>query len=204
MNKNTVWMVGMAALGAAVCAPVEADLPAGACCFYDDDCNLLCEIVSETLCNAVNGVFLGEGTDCTNDPCEDYGACCFLGNLSCEDLLTEQACLDSGGVWQGACTSCDVITCPLTAACCLPDGVCMRLTHDDCADLGDLYQGFPTDCATVECVGACCFDDGTCLAALTWDDCEIGHGGHFQGHGSGCESSACPFRAHRPPSQQRW
>jgi hypothetical protein len=165
-------------------------LPAGACCFYDDDCNLLCEVVSEMLCDLLGGLYQGEGTDCDPDPCIDFGACCF-DDLSCIDGQTQEDCQNAGGAWQGPCTICEEVTCPVTGACCFPDGSCLSLEHNDCVSMGGIYQGFGTACDTTDCNGACCFDDGTCLGDITWDDC-AGMGGNFLGHGSTCNPNICP------------
>jgi hypothetical protein len=65
--KGTRWLAVVGGLVIVLSAtPASAD---GACCFYDSDCNLLCEIISEVLCDAIGGVYQGDGTDCDPNPC---------------------------------------------------------------------------------------------------------------------------------------
>jgi FtsP/CotA-like multicopper oxidase with cupredoxin domain len=78
-------------------------------------------------------------------------------------------------------------------ACCIPDGSCVLVTSNQCANLGGTFQGIGTSCSPNPCqppVGACCFNDGTC-EVLTMSNC-VARGGTYLGDGSTCSSNLCP------------
>jgi len=77
--------------------------PTGGCCS-----NGLCSILTEAECLASGGSYLGDGSDCSGDPC-NMGACC-APDGSCTEL-TEADCLNSGGVYHGGGTICANTVC---------------------------------------------------------------------------------------------
>jgi len=107
------------------------------------------------------------------------GACC-LGDRSCMDDVTQNACVnDLGGEFLGLYSICalDDDGCTGFGACC-PDGgpsICAIKTEAECAD--DIYKGDGTSCDPVvdPCdndTGACCTYDGAC-SVMNEYDCEI-------------------------------
>ena len=136
--------------------------------------------------------YLGDGTDCTEDPCEDEseedptGACCD------GDSCTIVTALECEGTYQGDdsdCTSCDT-----PGACCV-EGVCLEgLTSAQCLENTGFYQGDgstcdPDPCNPVNSLGSCCFV-GSCQT-LDQETCE-GFDGTYLGDGTNCTSDPCP------------
>ncbi len=78
-------------------------------------------------------------------------------------------------------------------ACCFGDGACLQGTELECNATGGTYLGDYSDCAETECDGACCFTNGFCLD-LNQDTCQSIPDGAFQGHGTRCAGTECPFR----------
>ena len=99
-----------------------SDIPTGACCIEQS-----CVVLTESACSASLGVYQGDGTDCSNDPCggDPTGACCF----SCAEGAPAAPC--------------PVFTGPV-----LP---CVELTGADCVAAGGLYVGDNTTCASGPC-----------------------------------------------------
>lgn len=78
---------------------VPGALPVGACCL-----SAVCEgPIAAAGCVALGGVYLGDGSLCTPNPC--VGACCLLDD-SCQETLDEAGCLTLGGIFRGAGTDC--------------------------------------------------------------------------------------------------
>lgn len=92
----------------------------GACCHGPSDCVL----DSAAHCAATGGVYMGDGTDCSTDPCEvinpPTGGCCFpLG--FCE-VHTPGDCAAAGGTYLGNGTTCVGANCPRLGTCCCAQG----------------------------------------------------------------------------------
>ena len=80
----------------------------GACCLPGG----VCSILSQSQCTAQGGVYQGNNTTCSPNPCiiED-GACC-MPNGTCVEL-TQAQCIAQGGNYQGDETDCESMFCPL-------------------------------------------------------------------------------------------
>ena len=130
--------------------PPDCDEPLGACCVGTS-----CSIELQSECEQVlGGTFLGDGTDCSGDPCTPTGACCF-GDL-CQEDFTEADCTGFGGTYVGDGTDCSGDPCDTgdpTGSCSfacsgnsqLP---CFEATQADCLAAGGTYQGDNTDCTS--------------------------------------------------------
>ncbi len=147
----------------------------GACCFADGSCTE----VLEADCLASGGVYQGDGTLCTPNPCPQLGTCCISG--VCTFVL--QA--DCAGVWtEGG--SCEPNPCTVpTGSCCYPDGTCAVTIQADCTATW-LLDGVcePNTCA--QPTGSCCYPDGSCAVTLL-ADCT----GNWTMFGV-CEPNTCP------------
>lgn len=91
--------------------------PPGACCLVDGSC----VEVTEEECDAMGGMFNGDGVTCMQVTCvQPDGACC-LADGSCVEL-TEEECDDMGGMYNGDFSLCVDVTC---------EQPCHVLTLDD-------------------------------------------------------------------------
>jgi hypothetical protein len=82
------------------CVPIY-----GACCDEAGGCAW----VTEEMCAAQGGSYLGDWTECVpNNPCPPAGACCLDMDGTCE-LLTEEACGVQGGQYQGDESTCEPV-----------------------------------------------------------------------------------------------
>lgn len=74
--------------------------PTGGCCV-----GLGCSVVTDSQCTAMGGSYLGDGSDCTNDPCAvtAIGFCCVGGACS---VLPQADCDAAGGIYGGDGTDC--------------------------------------------------------------------------------------------------
>ncbi|MFH0983457.1 MAG: hypothetical protein V2A79_18215 [Planctomycetota bacterium] len=153
----------------------------GACC---DPLTGNCTRTAATGCA---GNYLGDGTDCTPNPCPPppTGACCDPATGACT-VTTQLGC---AGEYQGDGTDCDPNPC--IGACCDPlTGACTETTETGCT--GN-YQGDGTDCDPNPCpppTGACCRPDGSCLEDITSNACEQQWGGTWKGPGTACPEFA--------------
>lgn len=79
----------------------------GACCYTDEEGDK-CAIVTQEVCDFLQGDFKGLGTDCTacQPPPEPTGSCC-LPDGECVDGLTQEECENQAGTWfeGGDCTT---------------------------------------------------------------------------------------------------
>jgi hypothetical protein len=75
--------------------------PTGGCCQ-----GIVCAIQTAIQCNAVDGTYLGDGSDCVDDPCAvaKIGACCLSGN--CTVTTVEDCEQVIGGTFLGDETDC--------------------------------------------------------------------------------------------------
>ncbi|MDG2423185.1 MAG: hypothetical protein P8M22_04330 [Phycisphaerales bacterium] len=161
--------------------------PTGACCV-----NFSCSIQTQLGCVEQGGDYLGDGTNCSDNPCAGVGACC-IGS-ECLEVTSDQ-CSSNGGDFYGDGTTCANITCedpPAVGACCV-DNSCFSATADDCGNADGSYQGDNTNCADVDCgggnvTGACCYDNScavtTIVACITID-------GEYQGDDTDCSDDPC-------------
>ena len=147
--------------------------PVGGCCS-----GTFCSIATESDCG---GTYLGDGTDCSGQPCTPTGACCVLTSCS----ITTQA--DCGGTYQGDGSDCSGDPCvpDPTGACCVGTS-CSITTQAGCSGT---YQGDGSDCSGNPCApdptGACCV--GTSCSITTPSGCS----GTYQGDGSDCSGDPC-------------
>ncbi|MDP7028759.1 MAG: hypothetical protein QF733_00895 [Phycisphaerales bacterium] len=74
--------------------------PTGGCCT-----GITCTVMTEAVCAGVGGTYLGDGTDCSADPCGQtaIGGCCLSG--TCE-VMAEADCDTAGGIYLGDDTDC--------------------------------------------------------------------------------------------------
>ncbi len=80
----------------------------GACCITDGSC----VTVSSNMCQQLGGVYHGDNTSCTPNPCPPpVGACC-LPTGDCTNVTAVQ-CAALGGTYQGAGTVCAPDLCPV-------------------------------------------------------------------------------------------
>lgn len=118
----------------------------GACC-----APLGCSVTTQTNCASQGGIYQGNGTTCSPNPCvQPTGACCAVGGAC--TLLSSTSCSSSGGTYRGDGTSCSPNPCPQpTGACCARNGTCSAVTQSACAGAGGAYQGDGTTCEAVSC-----------------------------------------------------
>jgi hypothetical protein len=75
--------------------------PTGGCCN-----GIVCVIQTAAQCGLIDGTYLGDGTDCDDDPCNEtaIGACCRTGECT---VATEDHCeTNIGGIYRGDGTDC--------------------------------------------------------------------------------------------------
>jgi V8-like Glu-specific endopeptidase len=128
--------------------------PVGACCLQTD-----CSLQTQIGCGNIGGDYLGDGTNCSNNPCapvDPTGACCLSNNCF---VGTAEDCSNGGGDYQGDSSACADVDCggggDPVGACCIGDN-CIIETAQACGNSSGLYQGDDTECADVNCGG----DDG--------------------------------------------
>ena len=139
------------------CCDTAPPPPTGACCTSGGFCT---ENQTESECEAAGGVWQGQGTDCSPNPCPTETQACCYPDGTCIDRLSA-SCLATGGTPQGAGTNCAGVNCPQpTGACCASDGTCTPdQTEADCIAAGNVWQGAGTVCNPNPCPipqGACC------------------------------------------------
>jgi hypothetical protein len=158
----------------------------GACCFDDETCTE----IEQILCSTLGGTFIGEGSTCDDGVC-NLGACC-RGDGTCdEDLFAFQCASGLADHFQAA-------TCNDIAAICNPRGLCC--VNDDCividpdnnidfvdADVCETVLSGLAGPAGSRCgdyagdacdLGSCCVDD-TCTENLRLFECDA-MGGDFR------------------------
>ncbi|MFQ5500737.1 MAG: S8 family serine peptidase [Phycisphaerae bacterium] len=161
----------------------------GACCGADGSCT----IREQANCMAIGGVYQGDGTSCTPNPCpQPMGACCFVDGSCLVQSLVD--CSAANGTFQGVNTVCTPNPCPQpTGGCCHIDGTCTQETAASCTAGGGVYQGdnipcFPNPCPPPS--GACCDAVGSC-GIQPASEC-VAQGGTYMGHGTVCTPNPCP------------
>jgi FtsP/CotA-like multicopper oxidase with cupredoxin domain len=79
----------------------------GACCQGS-----ACTLQTSTACVALPGIYQGDGTTCSPNPCfVPTGACC-ANNGTCTDA-TQTTCVGGGGTYQGDGSTCATVSCPV-------------------------------------------------------------------------------------------
>lgn len=79
----------------------------GSCCT-----GAICQVVTEAGCLMLGGVYGGDGTSCSPNPCADpFGACCADDGSCMETTLS--ACETEEGTFQGEGTTCQPLLCPI-------------------------------------------------------------------------------------------
>jgi spore coat protein A len=79
----------------------------GACCQGST-----CSILTSAGCAAVSGVYQGDGTSCSPNPCVTAtGACCSPAGTCAVD--TQTACTSGGGTYQGDGSTCETVECSI-------------------------------------------------------------------------------------------
>ena len=127
--------------------------PSGACCIGTS-----CQIYALIECDNFGGVFQGDGTNCTDSPCNlAIGACC-LSSGSCASVAESQ-CANVGGEYQGDGVPCDGEIClpEPTGACCI--NTSCSITEE--ASCSGTWLGADTDC-----VGTPCTDNN--FSGIAW------------------------------------
>jgi hypothetical protein len=132
--------------------------PEGACC-NGFDC--IGPIPQEDCLGHEGYVYLGDGTECTPNPCR--GACCFADG-SCDDAHNAISCAAAGGTFGGAGSLCTPTNpCPQPGACCHTDGTCTYGFATECAALGGIFKGDLVTCEQAGCTPMCahtiCLED---------------------------------------------
>ncbi len=120
----------------------------GACCQGDD-----CSIRTQAECAAVGGVYQGDGTNCSPNPCfVPEGACCVGSTCT---VRTAASCSSVGGTYQGDGTDCSPNPCYVPEGACCVGSDCSILTPSACAGVSGVYQGNGTDCSPNPCESVC-------------------------------------------------
>ena len=175
----------------------------GACCRLDGSCS----VTTQRTCERQGGIYRGNGTTCTPNPCSPpTGACCIYddnGIPTCS-RTTAATCARLDGLYMGDGTNCATTPCPVVlvlGACCIdqPNGnaSCFETSEQDCALSGGTYVGDGTLCAGGDCIdatdptGACCvhFPFGSC-SDVSELECNL-FGGVYQGNGTTCAETLC-------------
>ncbi len=79
----------------------------GACCQGST-----CSVVTPAVCTGLPGVYQGNGTSCSPNPCVVVtGACCAASGTCSE--VTQTACQTAGGVYQGNSSTCSTVECSI-------------------------------------------------------------------------------------------
>lgn len=155
----------------------------GACCYLDGSC----DVITESACASTGGLYEGDNTVCSPNPCPvPTGACCY-DDGTCA-VVTEASCTGDDGAWAGAGVTCVQAACPGVGACCFADGNCAVMLEADCdALLGD-WLGASSSCTPDPCpdpTGACCVNGFDCYI-LTATECVSDSFGSYQGDGTPC------------------
>ncbi len=104
-DSDDDWFVDDVCIGTLADCPLPT--PTGACCLAGGTC----QIQTSANCSAAGGVYQGDNTLCSPNPCtQPTGACC-ISDGSCQ-VLTSADCGTAGGTYQGDDTSCSPNDCP--------------------------------------------------------------------------------------------
>ncbi|HEY3175854.1 MAG TPA: multicopper oxidase domain-containing protein [Candidatus Polarisedimenticolia bacterium] len=72
----------------------------------------VCSVRTSADCAAVGGVYQGNGTSCSPNPCIVISGACCANSGTCSEG-TQTACVTGGGTYQGDGTTCATATCPI-------------------------------------------------------------------------------------------
>ncbi len=176
--------------------------PTGACCIPVATPEDRCLVLTPLQCLQQGGTYQGNGSVCPPsgfcDPTAT-GACCVptpIPEGRCLELTALQ-CAAALGVYHGNGTVCppnSTLCFPgQRGACCVDvdDGpaqfdTCVRVTPQQCLELGGFFQGVNTFCQ----VRACCFDNGFCQDMDP--RCCMASGGTPAPAGALCSNTTCP------------
>ncbi len=170
--------------------PFQCASATGGCCFADASCELL----SESDCGTLNGIWAGADVTCTQADCQPSpGACCVESTGACTEV-DEATCVAFGGAFH-ANESCATWICFPEGACCLANGDCTGpVQQETCVGFGGTFMGHGTDCATIDCpdpIGWCCPEDGSFCSDMTESQCDA-FGATWGGVGTSCDdATAC-------------
>jgi hypothetical protein len=167
--------------------------PVGRCCYANPFNNQpQCGVTTRDGCRALNGVYYGDGTDCSTG-CEELGACCDpAGN--CRRTQRFICELDPANVFRPG-VLCFPSPCPTlnVGSCCFPNGACVDgVTDALCAANGGIWRA--STCNTDPCPpgppdkGACCVL-GRCSETSSSECTAVG--GRFYVNRT-CNPSPCP------------
>jgi hypothetical protein len=162
----------------------------GACCLPGG----LCQQLTAAACQTAAGVYLGDGTSCTPNPCTPTGACCIKNatGTTCQ-ILSAGDCATAGGTYIGNGTSCTPDPCiSPTGACCIPGIPCQIMTATDCQSHGGSYMGNNSTCSPNPCLpprGACCLPSGGCVMVPAAQCAQ--YGGVYMGDYVPCSQIQC-------------
>ena len=155
------------------CSGTTPCVAQGACCFIDD-VEVVCEQVSEDICQYLEGEWQPL-TRCWEGECPTLGRCCVSdgSELACSNRFDSQ-CDAMGGIWTAE-NTCEGPTCPPFGACCYEfagDSHCIFVTNAECVwRQGSWSEG--SECEVAECdLGACCIienGDPRCVVAYRRD-----------------------------------
>lgn len=160
--------------------------PTGRCCFTNGDC----QILTGPQCNALGGIYMNDGSNCTEFDCATLGRCCINNNfvVTCS-YVNVATCFTTPGAsyWQPGVT-CEQSPCAPFGACCRNDGggsFCYITAEFLCVALNGVWHGDNIDCSSVNCdsVGACCTPKG-CLSTT---EAQCAGQGIWLGLGSNCD-----------------
>jgi len=71
-----------------------------------------CSVETPASCTTLGGLYQGDGTSCSPNPCvEPFGGCCASNGTCTED--TQSLCEGGGGVFQGDGSTCGTVECPI-------------------------------------------------------------------------------------------
>ena len=155
---------GLTGCGKIVVYSKDESPKSGACCV-----DTSCVYGTLTQCDSLNGIYLGDNTDCSDRRCQPKGACRI--SETCFTDYTETDCVSEGGIFVGNGTDCVDDPHQILedwdemGACCV-NGVCTNTTEADCSGV---WYGPTVMCHEV----SNCYADGTTgLKEVTNCECD--------------------------------
>lgn len=159
-----------------------------------------CTVVTEAACEAVCGVYSGDGTDCSVSCAEVEPVlhpCCFEGD--CYNDMTRCDCEAECGYWLPEEEDCVEVICFADAshACCI-NGSCTQLTQCECEMQFGIWDPEEESCVEYLCpfdlYHPCCIA-GVCYDMVLEEDCTT-EGGTFESGELSCTQVECPLPLH--------
>ena len=178
----------------------------GACCSATT-----CTLVSPASCQAASGLYQGDGTSCTPNPCLlAEGETCIVASECVSGNCADSVCCDLA--CDGAAEACNapgsVGTCIQTGACC--DGSsCSETSNAGCLAASSDYQGDGTTCATNPCPsadGEACASGAECLSGFCADSvcCDSACDGSFEACNRQDSLGMCVETEAAAPAASNW